>query len=177
MAECARWPRMLIRAMRGAVPGVMMVNRNKAAASASPNRAYAVILWLGYAGLLPFLIALLAQGLDVAVMGHSPESLFASYSAVILAFLAGSLWGRAQYQPHDRYVWRLLLLSNAVAVLVWITMFAVDATASLPMLAAGFVILWWFESRWDREMTPSYQRLRNCLTALVVLSHGLMMWV
>ncbi|MGM0632626.1 MAG: DUF3429 domain-containing protein [Pseudomonadota bacterium] len=155
----------------------MMINRDNTAAPGSSNRAHAVIPLLGYAGLLPFLIALIARGRDVTLMGHAPESLFASYSAVILAFLAGSLWGRAQYQPHDQLVWRLLLLSNAVAVLVWITIFAVDPAASLPMLAAGFVILWWFESRWDREMTPSYQRLRNRLTALVVLSHGLMIWV
>ena len=68
--------------------------------------------WLGFAGLLPFII------LSVLAFNHSllaPEHTmlgFVSYSAVILSFVAGTLWGKAVILTLDDNIAKLLIISN-----------------------------------------------------------------
>lgn len=48
---------------------------------------------LGYAGLLPFILALLAPYISSLVTPQLAYYLFASYSLLIASFMCGALWG------------------------------------------------------------------------------------
>ncbi len=53
------------------------------------------MLQLGYLGLLPFMFSLLLIVTERTLFNLSGEQFFIAYSAVILSFLSGVLWGNA----------------------------------------------------------------------------------
>ena len=79
-----------------------------------------VINSLGYAGLLPFLAAVWAAYAELSFGAWTASHLFLSYSAIILSFLAGALWGKAR-ELEEPNVGRLLLIgSNVFALTAWL---------------------------------------------------------
>ena len=56
----------------------------------------AIINCLGYAGLIPFWAAAWAMLGDRNLFQLSPALIFFTYSAIILSFLGGTLWGKAR---------------------------------------------------------------------------------
>ena len=53
------------------------------------------MLQLGYLGLLPFLFSLVLISTERTLFNLSGQQFFIAYSAVILSFLSGVLWGNA----------------------------------------------------------------------------------
>ena len=72
-----------------------------------------VINSLGYAGLFPFFAGVWAAFAKLSFGAWSASHLFLSYSAIILSFLAGALWGGAK-ELEESSVSRLLLIGSNV---------------------------------------------------------------
>ncbi len=126
-----------------------------------------VAVWLGMAGLLPFLL--------LAVSVWSPHwrglalPALLGYSALILSFLGGVRWGRGLSADRPvEYVWAVL-----PSLWAWAALQAPPA-AALLLLAAGFVGQWWLDGPGDRLPAPGwFRRLRALLTAVVLACHVL----
>ncbi len=142
-------------------------------------------LWLGLAGLIPFVLgALLDLVVTSGASGPDSYPLFAptdgheiavSYGIVILAFMSGVLWGFAAHAPASRAP-LFYALSVVPALWVFFTVsthvFRTGGVGSSPVdLIAGFLgllALDWFFSR--AGLTPGWwMRLRILLTVVVVL--------
>lgn len=131
-----------------------------------------LIQLLGYAGLLPFIGLTILQLWPELLTFTPPYSAFQSYSQIILAFMAGVLWP-VLYQQSERFlpVWVV-----SFALIGWFSSLLVPPQ-QLLVLAAAFVALRLFEIRQGSRLTysPTYSRLRNHLTTVVVICH-LLYW-
>jgi len=132
------------------------------------NRA--VMLTLGYAGLLPFYGFLLGIWLlqdwpaAVSVQG------FVVYSLAILSFLGGTLWGRVQ--SLEKPMMARLLVSNGVVVFAVAAVLTAKAWLAAVALMCGYLALLWYER--GTEVLPQwYGVMRRNLTLGVVIAHGL----
>ena len=132
-------------------------------------------LWLGLAGLIPFLwgaaLSVLEPAVDPAgLIGFVMDGsrLLAGYGTVILAFMSGVLWGFAtRAEPQDRR-WAYGL---SVLPALWAAFNFGPYETQLTRLAIGFVALLgldWFYMH--RGLGPDWWlRLRITLTVVVVL--------
>jgi len=119
---------------------------------------------LGYLGLLPFAGALGVSWTGLTVFGLAGEQLFITYSAVILSFLSGVLWGNGLDNTPPTLSRYALVLSNVFALLAW---------------GAGYFLVWlterWIRYRQQKNDQPAgYQTMRDRLTLSVVAFHGLL---
>ena len=132
-----------------------------------PPRAAAL---LGYAGLLPFVIAALAihaRWPDAAL----PVQVFIAYGAAILAFLGGIQWGLA-LGPGRAGASERMAIGVLPSLLAWLALL-LDPAGAIGLLAAGFAAL----LAWERYRCPVidpawYLGLRTRLTLAVLLCHG-----
>lgn len=128
------------------------------------RRGPAAARCLGYAGLLPFLLALV-------VILLSPDfgvRMMLAYAAVILSFVGAIHWGLALVQRDSGGL--TFVASILPALLAWVALL-VPPTAGLVMLSVG--LLTW--RVWEHVgRTPAvpfwFRRLRNHLTAGAVLA-------
>lgn len=136
---------------------------------------------LGVAGVIPF-----AGGFILTVTGgagwvREPELVFVNYSAVILSFLCGAVWGRLLSSRPTRTVISLMVASNALALLAWLALLSVnlDVVVPLGLLSLGYLVVLLIELRsvelLYRQVYLGYLRLRIGLTTAVVILHGVML--
>jgi len=139
---------------------------------------------LGWAGLLPFVLAAaaiwLAQGYPQALAQHA----FVLYSLAILAFLGGTLWGRLLPvlaadgedggPPLPADAWLRALISNGVVLYAFVAVLTSQTFIAAGFLALGYLTVLWYELG-SSDMAPWYRRMRTRLTLLVVLLHGVYM--
>lgn len=134
---------------------------------------------LGYAGLIPFIVAWLLKVFaedNIALLG---ELAFVSYSAAILCFLCGALWGQSLQGKAEQV--GPLQQSNIVVVIAWLVLLGfwcglISAVWTLLLLAIGFLVLWWMEyMAVTHKQPPAYRQLRGRLTFVVVALHLLML--
>lgn len=131
-------------------------------------------LWLGLAGLLPFI-----AGLCAVMFGSTPaqhlvgERMFLYYAATILAFLGGVRWGAALARP----AWRPLLLAVAPSLIAFGALL-LDRGPALAVLGATFAVVGAADAgrRPGPEWPLWYRRLRIMLSVGVVTLHALMGW-
>ena len=137
---------------------------------------------LGYAGLIPFVAGCVISALGDNDLGRA---VFLSYSATILSFLGGTLWGRLIANPalSGQAVGLVLLgASNGFALLGWLALVLsfspVQGPALLPFvcLTLGFVLLFFCEIRGLPRVAETihrrYSAFRAFLTVTVLLLHG-----
>lgn len=141
------------------------------------------MITLGSLGLIPFavgagLISTDTQALDLGIGARiEPGFLFASYSAIILSFLGGVLWGRSLGLEAAGLGRNLLLLSNGMALLAWFGLIAGPDYFTLTLLALmlGYVVVLSAEQRLavhaDYELLTPYMRMRFFLTNIVLAAH------
>ena len=138
---------------------------------------------LTWAGLIPFLGCLVISILGLSIGGFAPEWVFIAYSAVILSFLCGALWGKSDHteSSEDNTV---LITTNFWAVIAWIilalfSVFPQMTAVFLTLLALGFVHIFWVErTGWSESSNSKYLSLRFQITSAVVLAHLVMaVWV
>ncbi|MCG8414784.1 MAG: DUF3429 domain-containing protein [Pseudomonadales bacterium] len=136
---------------------------------------------LGYAGLIPFSITAGLIWFEISTPIADELFAFASYSALILSFLAGILWGRSLGAREETKPVLTLISSNAFVLLAWLCLLLLSHSPvmSLALLAAGFVILLTIERGLLAELFPGlhhyYKYFRFSLTALVVAAHILVL--
>jgi hypothetical protein len=146
---------------------------------------------LGYLGLLPFAVSTGLVIAGITLFGVDPRFLFASYSATILSFLGGVLWGRCLGQTLPMTGSVMLLLSNCFALMAWAALLVSDTgyALALVVLMAGYCLAYLAErhltdpSITDPSITdPSisglvkyYMKMRLVLTGLVLSAHLLLL--
>ena len=141
------------------------------------NSSNNTMLSLGYLGLLPFLLGVGMMATNISVLGVAGSAVFASYSAVILSFLSGVLWGKGLEKMQDKTSRYALILSNVFALLVWGLMLQTGVSFEwvIVVLALGFISVWYVEKRvWhadDNVKQGHYLNMRNKLTCGVVVLH------
>ena len=133
-----------------------------------------LIYTLGFLGLVPFIVSSLAELMQVgSIFGFRPLNLLITYGAIILTFLGGVLWGRALHRAESEPINALLVLSNAFAILAWLTLLLDSSAWSLGLQMAGFATLLFFEQKLARSSAMTsymgYYRIRLILTSAVIV--------
>ncbi|CDU11547.1 DUF3429 domain-containing protein [Vibrio coralliirubri] len=136
---------------------------------------------LGYMGLIPFLFGLLLALTDSQLFSLSGETLFITYSVVILSFLSGILWGNGIENFESQSSNKALILSNVIVLAAWLAVLLGEPQEFLTtlILIIGYIAVWRAE-RSMREENQSegpdgYFDMRTRLTSSVVLMHGIVM--
>lgn len=136
-----------------------------------------IIVGLGLLGLAPFFgILLPLYGMD-RILNFSIGFLFACYSATILSFLAGVLWGRVLVDDDSLLTFSILIFSNAMALFAWagLLLYEVSRASSLSLLMLGYLFILLAELRYRRrifyKLDSGYFRLRVLLTGTVLVLH------
>lgn len=142
--------------------------------SSTPNQ---IMNRLAYLGLIPFALSLICIWADKTLFGLSAHKVFIAYSAVILSFLSGVLWGNAIDHMKTSLSRNALLLSNLFALIAWgVLLHSPESYVwSVLVLLFGFVAIWFAEKKIrevEKENSPAdYQPMRNKLTGIVALFH------
>ena len=136
---------------------------------------------LGYMGLIPFLFGLLLSLTDNQFLGLSGETLFITYSVVILSFLSGILWGNGIENFESQSSIKALVLSNVIVLVAWVAVLLGEQKEFLTtlILIIGYIAVWRAE-RSMREENQSegldgYFDMRTRPTSSVELMHGIVM--
>ena len=132
------------------------------------------VAWLGYGGLLPFLVL---APISLVDMHHAPlwsDPLFA-YGAIILSFVGALHWGfamtladLAEEQRTGRFIW-----SVVPALLAWPAVLLSPIFAG-PLLIVGFIAHYWQDRRLaaGTRLPAWYLPLRLRLTSVACLCLG-----
>ncbi|WP_017219936.1 DUF3429 domain-containing protein [Moritella dasanensis] len=126
---------------------------------------------LGYMGLMPFIISLYLSINDTGWQLDAKQ-VFIAYSAIILSFVAGTLWQTSDETKHDRRK----IVSNIFSLFAFLTLL-VNHHLALMILAANYILLFLYESKLvtlnqENDRNPAYMSMRFRLTCIVVLLHG-----
>ena len=146
---------------------------------------------LGFAGLLPFIGALLALVLPVD-LPFKAEQVFVFYSAIILSFFCGAIWGRllntnfvaldlaeTDFTKVDftNKVAALFIMSNLVSLTAWVSLLIYNThlDLSLGLLILGYTVVFAAEYAMRKSLYKQvyrgYLNLRSWLTFCVVTLH------
>lgn len=132
--------------------------------------------FLGYAGLLPFVALLILNFFQQHDWQINLQQAFSFYSAIILSFVAGTLW---QKNHHPIDVSRQIL-SNAISLLAFACLL-MPLKNALVLLPIGYLLLLIFESLFFDTNVDSdvYFKMRIRLTLSVIFLHGVAfaMWL
>lgn len=140
--------------------------------SSTPQALPATVAWLGYGGLLPFLLLLPTAMFD-AYHADLWSQAFYGYAAVILSFVGALHWGFAIALPELGQSRRNSLFAWSVvpALIAWPALLLVPLVAS-ALLVAGFLLHYWQDCRLVHQASlPAwYLPLRFRLTLVACLS-------
>ena len=137
---------------------------------------HSTMLSLGYLGLLPFIGSIILVLADKQLFGLSGQQIFIAYSAVILSFLSGILWGTVIGNFQSKFGMASLILSNVFALMAWAALLlGTHYSIAIVLLETGFIAVWIAEkymSETNNIVNPNgYQTLRNRLTIGVIVMH------
>jgi hypothetical protein len=125
---------------------------------------------LGYLGLLPF-IASLYLSVESVNWVIAAKQAFVAYSAIIVSFIAGSIWRKDDNNTHIKQQ----IISNTFSLLAFITLLTYTNVA-LIILAFSFLFLYIYERELakcstDENRTYEYMNMRFWLTLTVISLH------
>ena len=127
---------------------------------------------LAYAGTLPFIacaaVSIVRADLPV---GLSPTVIAAAWALTICAFMAGVHWGQYLAGTPQPGI-NLLVTSNAIAIIGWLTFLLLPASPSLIVFAGLFAVLLAIDARLKKagHIARTYWITRMGVTAIVVAS-------
>jgi len=100
--------------------------------------------WLGYAGLLPQILAFIAVAAGDVGGRFTALALSYAYAALILSFLGGMWWGLAAQarRPVPRWVWFAAVAPSLIALLSAVPWATGDAWPGPSMGLLGLSLLW-----------------------------------
>ncbi|UJF24596.1 DUF3429 domain-containing protein [Suttonella sp. R2A3] len=135
--------------------------------------------YLGYAGLALMLVLAITSAASDQLWGRPTVDYFISYSALILSFLSGSLWGKAIYRDQAKEPVKLAIWSNSFMLFAFIALLLGLQWPGLGilLLLAGYLGQWFIEYRTYRGISRFawYRSLRWQLTAGAMVAHVLAM--
>ncbi|MFT5708218.1 MAG: chromate transport protein ChrA [Oceanospirillaceae bacterium] len=123
---------------------------------------------LGYLGLLPFIAFLY-----VSVSAENPniiaQQAFVGYSAIIVSFIAGTLWRKDDHHINQQ------ITSNALSLIAFLALF-IERDLALIILVFSFILLFIYEkklakSTQQNNLNTNYMKMRFWLTLMVVSLH------
>ncbi len=131
--------------------------------------------WLGYAGLIPFVLLALFPAAITPYASQPVIVLFLTYSMIILSFMAGVLWPVFYRQQRPL---PLALAAVTAPVISFLAAATLTVESLLLLQAVLFIGLRLFEvlAGIDAEYSPAYRSLRWQLTGVVVLCHLWLWW-
>mgnify|MGYP003662835591 FL=1 len=124
--------------------------------------------YLGYLGLAPFGLTLIFEKTTTEILTISANQVFIFYSAIILSFIAGTLWRK----QNDTLSIKLQLASNLFSLLAFFALLMPENLA-LIILAVSYVVVLIFEYAIEqiKHDNTHYLTMRLHLTTMVVLLH------
>ena len=131
--------------------------------------------YLTFAGAIPFVACaiLLVMGIsDIPILGATADVLSA-YGLVIASFMAGSQWGNhLSLADDDKWAVRLPLVSNLIAIVLWLGFLMLPVVGFIWLLVIGFASMLMIDYGLNRAriITPDYFKVRTYVTAIVVVS-------
>lgn len=130
--------------------------------------------YLTYAGAIPFVFCAgcLVFGIQQLPLIGSVERVLTVYGLVISTFLCGALWGQHLYLNEGPWARVLPILSNVIAVLLWIGFLILSFKMIIAMLVATFVILLMIDHRLFLIdlITHHYFQTRLFVSSIVIVS-------
>jgi hypothetical protein len=125
---------------------------------------------LGYLGLLPF-IACLYLSIETVDLNITAKQAFIAYSAIIISFIAGTLWRK---DNNSTYVSQQII-SNVISLIAFVTLL-IERDIALIILAFSFLFLFIFEKKsvsciTENSVITGYMTMRFWLTLMVVSLH------
>ncbi|HYO28125.1 MAG TPA: DUF3429 domain-containing protein [Azonexus sp.] len=140
-------------------------------ADANPAALPRTVAWLGYGGLIPFLVLTPASLLDYHYGALWSDALYA-YGAIILSFIGALHWGLAMSLPElsERQRSALFLWSVVPALIAWPAVLFSPPIAA-PLLVFGFIAHYLQDRRLARQASLAdwYLPLRLRLTSVAVV--------
>ena len=132
---------------------------------------------LGYSGLIPFVACLYLVQFSGQTLILDPQPGFVIYSAIILSFLAGTLWRKTSVPAHSA----LQITSNIFCLFACLCLFLplYYALLLLPLGYLGLLLAeYHLDMKRDSSFTQAYFNLRLILTLTVCSLHALavMLW-
>jgi hypothetical protein len=123
---------------------------------------------LGYLGLLPF-IAFLYVSVGVENPNITAQQAFLTYSAIIISFIAGTLWRKDDHHVNQQ------ITSNALSLIAFLALF-IERDLALIILVFSFLFLFIYEQKLAKgtqqnNLNTNYMRMRFWLTLIVVSLH------
>lgn len=130
---------------------------------------------LGYAGLLPFFIATFAHFQQSDLFGLSAAQVFIAYSACILSFMSGAVWGRTLSLVDNSKTHFMRIHSNVFALAAFFALLYQQQGISLLILTLGYSLILLLEiNHFSSQQSPrGYHNMRVRLTLTVIALHGL----
>ncbi len=140
-------------------------------ADANPAALPRTVAWLGYGGLIPFLVLTPGSLLDYHYGALWSDALYA-YGAIILSFIGALHWGLAMSLPElsERQRSALFLWSVVPALIAWPAVLFSPPIAA-PLLVFGFIAHYLQDRRLARQASLAdwYLPLRLRLTSVAVV--------
>ena len=133
------------------------------------DKTWVSMRWYGYLGLLPFLLLSSFTFVDV---NHATlwRDAYISYSAVILAFMAGVYWPLGLRHDAPAHGHRLMAIAIAGALVAWIAVVLPPLLSALSFSSA-FLLMFMIDRFVLADYWPSaYLQMRAHLTGVVVLT-------
>jgi hypothetical protein len=128
-----------------------------------------IMTLLGLAGLLPFLAASVGVWIFDDLLHALAQRTFLLYSAAILCFLAGTLWGETLPDPGAGQG-ATILVSNGVVLFAVLALLTAQPVLAAALLLLGHLSQLWYE-RQSLQRPAWYVRLRTLLTSVAGLTH------
>lgn len=124
--------------------------------------------YLGYLGLVPFIMTFALNDYVEKYLSIPVEKVFIFYSAIILSFIAGTLWRKDTSKVNIK----LQLFSNLFSLLAFFTLLLPSHIALLA-LAKIYLLSLLCEYHFDHGDPENYDylQMRMHLTALVITMH------
>ena len=131
--------------------------------------------YLTFAGAIPFVAGaiFITMGIDaIRVLGATTQVL-SVYGLVIASFMAGAHWGN-HLGLADNHPWavKLPVLSNIIALLLWLGFLSLSTTGFIWLLIIGFICLLLIDYGLRRAniIDSKYFMVRQYVTLIVVVS-------
>jgi hypothetical protein len=132
---------------------------------------------LGYLGLLPFIACLYLSPASITPTINT-EQAFIAYSAIIISFIAGSLWRKDDSNIHVKEQ----VISNIFSLTAFATLL-IERDIALIILSFSFLFLFMYEKKLsvhyeENNRSTAYMTMRLRLTIVVILLHisGYFLW-